>query len=580
MPTKRRILSCQPCRRLKTRCEVPPGSRQCARCISLRLECSLPATSAISSPDATSNRPERPSDQQVDCHCAKRLDSLENSISEIKDLLKSHLLGNAHTPAKDSTSEIAAHTQFSTGTDIDKRGQSVALSQDADIKPRTEVQPAPITVVRHVGSLITEPVTVGENDSLLGHMTEMGLDSDSFSVVFRHGFEQIASWYPFPHETLIDLKRDHPLLFAMCLLAGIRATEGLNRSDLHITLYSMVKTHLGMKTLETPIDLSTIHAMLIFSAWSFGPLVPGGRYIDSWLMSSTTITHCMLSFPLSELSSMTGFYDPISRNKCRMWIQASLVHLKFAIGTGRPSVVGCQHLHQLNDLVRYSGFETFDHLIAAELKLYIHLYEAVYQTVGSVGDAWDMIHVWGSKYLAEGNIVLRWAYSCTSLILSRWELAKQNQSMSPNSPIRNGRINELTEAVIRHAQLVLRDIMVLCSSDSAFTRPTYDYLLTAYAGVTLAEYCSSIPDMHATYTLMENVRTEARIPRSIEGVFSWATNVVQKKARDLVDSTVSIDVGDNFYSYPASVADWAPFRFIDSMPASDWNEINGPMPQF
>lgn len=36
MPSKRRILSCQPCRRLKTRCEVLPGSRQCARCISLR----------------------------------------------------------------------------------------------------------------------------------------------------------------------------------------------------------------------------------------------------------------------------------------------------------------------------------------------------------------------------------------------------------------------------------------------------------------------------------------------------------------------------------------------------------------
>lgn len=248
----------------------------------------------------------------------------------MKELLKSHLFANPRTPAREP-SDIPGKNQFGAVSDMNSghSGHSVALSQDTDIKPRTEVQPAPITVVRHVGSLITEPVTVGENDSLLGHMTEMGLDSDSFAVVFQHGFEQIASWYPFPHETLTDLKRDHPLLFAMCLLAGIRATEGLNRSDLHITLHSMVKTHLGMKTLETPIDLSTIHAMLIFSAWSFGPLVPGGRYIDSWLMSSTTITHCMLSFPLSEISSLNNFYDPVRRNKCRMWIQASLVHLKY-----------------------------------------------------------------------------------------------------------------------------------------------------------------------------------------------------------------------------------------------------------
>lgn len=138
----------------------------------------------------------------------------------------------------------------------------------------------------------------------------------------------------------------------------------------------------------------------------------------------------------------------------------------------------------------------------------------------------------------------------------------------------------MTETVIRLAQLVLRDILVLCSSDTAFVRPTYDYLLTAYAGITLAEYCSSIPDVHATYTLMENVRTQARIPRSIEGVFSWATNVVRKKARDFLDKNVPINVDDTFYSYPVSVAEWAPFRFIDSMPASEWDGMNDSIQHF
>jgi hypothetical protein len=180
----------------------------------------------------------------------------------------------------------------------------------------------------------------------------------------------------------------------------------------------------------------------------------------------------------------------------------------------------------------------------------------------------------------EGNSALRWAHSCASLILSRWELAKQNQSISPDSLIRTERINELTETVIRHAQLVLQEILVLCSAETAFVRPTYDYLLTAYAGVTLAEYCGSIADVHATYTLMENVRTQARIPRSIEGVFSWATNVVRKKAKDILDSKLPLAPEDTFYSYPGSVADWAPFRFIDSMPVSDWDGMTGSMQQY
>ncbi|EKV05913.1 hypothetical protein PDIG_81100 [Penicillium digitatum PHI26] len=463
--------------------------------------------------------------------------------------------------------------------DMNDSKATLHVPLEADTSATADIQPAPITVVRHVGSLITEPVTTGENDSLRENMTELGLDSDSFASVFQRGFEQIASWYPFPNETLTDLKQNHPLLFAVCLLAGIRATADLNRTNLHITLHTLVKTHLGMKTLDTPIDISTIHAMLLFSAWSFGPLVPGGRYIDSWLMSSTTITHCMLSFPLSRLVSQVGVYDDSNRNMCRMWIQASLVHLKYAIGTGRPSVVSCDRLHQWTEIVKYPGFQTFDRIIAAELKLYIHLYEAIYHNVSSVPEAWENVNTWGRTYFGESN-VLRWAHCCASLILSRWELAKQNQSISPSSLVRNERINELTETVICHAQLVLREIFVLCTSETAFVRPTYDYLLAAYAGVTLAEYCASIPDVHATYTLMEDVRTQAKIPKSIEGVFSWATNVVQKKAKDILDSKATIIPDDSFYSYPGSVTDWAPFRFIDSMPASDWDGVNGSMHQF
>jgi hypothetical protein len=248
----------------------------------------------------------------------------------MKDLLKSHLLNKNQSITSDPATEmLGSSSNFNGRKEINNSQDTRHVPSEADISATTDIQPAPITVVRHVGSLITEPVVTGENDSLLGNMTEMGLDSDNFASVFQHGFEQIASWYPFPHETLTDLKQNNPLLFAMCLLAGIRATAGLNRSDLHVTLYTLVKTHLGMKTLDTPIGLSTIHGMLIFSAWSFGPLVPGGRYIDSWLMSSATITHCLLSFPLSELVSRAGLYDETSRNMCRMWIQASLVHLKY-----------------------------------------------------------------------------------------------------------------------------------------------------------------------------------------------------------------------------------------------------------
>jgi hypothetical protein len=62
-------------------------------------------------------------------------------------------------------------------------------------------------------------------------------------------------------------------------------------------------------------------------------------------------------------------------------------------------VVGCERLHQWTEIVKYPGFEPFDHLIAAELKLYINLYEAIYQPVSSVSKAWDMVNRWGRNFL-------------------------------------------------------------------------------------------------------------------------------------------------------------------------------------
>jgi hypothetical protein len=62
-------------------------------------------------------------------------------------------------------------------------------------------------------------------------------------------------------------------------------------------------------------------------------------------------------------------------------------------------VIPCERLHPWTELVKYPGFETFDHIIAAELKLYIHLYEAIYHTVSSVSEAWEMVNGWGRKYL-------------------------------------------------------------------------------------------------------------------------------------------------------------------------------------
>lgn len=69
-------------------------------------------------------------------------------------------------------------------------------------------------------------------------------------------------------------------------------------------------------------------------------------------------------------------------------------------------MVSCDHLHQWTEIVKYPGFETFDHIIAAELKLYTHLYEAIYNTASSVPEAWENVNRWGRKYLGGEHVNL------------------------------------------------------------------------------------------------------------------------------------------------------------------------------
>jgi hypothetical protein len=124
------------------------------------------------------------------------------------------------------------------------------------------------------------------------------------------------------------LKRNHHLLFAACLLAGIQAVELANGPDLHKLLYDCVKGHLGMQMLDTPLPLSTIQVLLIFSLYNLGPSYTS-RYIDSWLVSSSAISHSMLSIDLSELSNISLLRNTESQEIYRTWMLTSLAHLKY-----------------------------------------------------------------------------------------------------------------------------------------------------------------------------------------------------------------------------------------------------------
>lgn len=154
------------------------------------------------------------------------------------------------------------------------------------------------------------------------------------------------------------LKRNHHLLFAACLLAGIQAVELANGPDVHKLLYDCVKGHLGMQMLDTPLPLSTIQVLLIFSLYNLGPSYTS-RYIDSWLVSSSAISHSMLSIDLSELSNISLFQNTESQEIYRTWMLTSLAHLKYVPSFSyTPNLLVFFHTNQLCQVCHWDGTTT------------------------------------------------------------------------------------------------------------------------------------------------------------------------------------------------------------------------------
>ena len=134
--------------------------------------------------------------------------------------------------------------------------------------------------------------------------------------------------YSFIHRELN--KRASPvsdLLSATCHLVGSQAWH--DYSTQNESLYEEVKKKLSLVMLNPPMDHTDLWTMLILSTWSLGPAT-SGHFIDSWLLSGSTMLYSLLSYGFSAHSTIGTFdsQDHITRDRMLAWNASALVHLK------------------------------------------------------------------------------------------------------------------------------------------------------------------------------------------------------------------------------------------------------------
>ena len=134
--------------------------------------------------------------------------------------------------------------------------------------------------------------------------------------------------YSFVHRELE--KRVSPmsdLLSATCHLVGSQAWH--DYSTQNDSLYEEVKKKLSLVMLNPPMDNTDLWAMLVLSTWSLGPAT-SGQYIDSWLLSGSTMLYSLLSYGFSSHGAIGRFdvQDQVTRERILAWNSSALVHLK------------------------------------------------------------------------------------------------------------------------------------------------------------------------------------------------------------------------------------------------------------
>ena len=117
------------------------------------------------------------------------------------------------------------------------------------------------------------------------------------------------------------------LLSATCHLVGSQAWH--DYSTQNDSLYEEIKKKLSLVMLNPPMDNTGLWAMLVLSTWSLGP-AGSGHFIDSWLLSGSTMLYSLLSYEFSSHSTIRDLdsQDQVLRDRVLAWNASALVHLK------------------------------------------------------------------------------------------------------------------------------------------------------------------------------------------------------------------------------------------------------------
>ncbi|KAM5365523.1 hypothetical protein ACJA88_012513 [Fusarium oxysporum] len=538
---RRRILSCDACRRLKCRCELDFGSDTCSRCRNLRIPC-LRSDSL----DQSYGTQETPHQQDLVKSLHQKVLHLESSMQDIRAQLVKLQSGRDST--QQSVLEQSASPQASTNSRV--------LMDE--IEPADQhVHAAPAEVIRRVACQVTGDLrrafhtkedvvhmgmlnaTTAENlvKSFIRRRRHVLFINDESDLVTRGSLIQTS---PFLHAVLCS----HEMRFT-----HTSQTDALK----HRQVYEHMRNMLGQVVLGSPLHLEEITGVLICSLFAGSPSCEA-EYVDSWLLSGICSQQAMLCIQFSDIHQRTnaGTSTKLDLRSMRIWANICLNHLQ--------------------NLLNFEQTTMRDAMLLAEISLYCTLQkeDCVKPTFTNDGFS-SKFAIWKQQYgylldLPTG-LMLKFSYCIANVILAKRTLDRVEadtlnlaSSLSPQTSrsstvhLQDPSTKSLQGHVYELSFRVIQAFIAIPSSSSG-DLPEFHSLCVAYSLLILGQYDEMPPAIakNELYSALQEMKRRC----NESNAYSVAVRLSVERAWDnflRVDGVNSVEVvrqESQFHSHAA-----------------------------
>ncbi|KAF5724198.1 transcriptional activator of proteases prtT [Fusarium mundagurra] len=499
-----------------------------------RLPCELPHDAhrvTQMSIETESTDPRSPSKLVQACNCEERLTALEAELAELRCAVRELSQNTTSRPLQTAPSEqniTASVPEVTVVSHVRAEDQASAACLDPPV--------APVHVIRKMYTWINgNPETPKDVVELPESITAQ-LASNGLGLRLIETSRKNIPRLHFLQGTIDKaLGGEYNLLSVTCLLAGMQTNSSVISKDLHTSLYGVLKSELAKLSLESPLSLPSLYAMLLTCLLNLS-LGFSDSFIDAWLLSGSLILHLMLSldFATRQQTPLSLCYTEDDRNRILTWNAACLQHLKFTIGVGKLSAVRLDlAAHYIAMVKNAEGFNELDKEVVAELELFILLYRGIVEEHIPVNELQSNLTQWhnaNAKLLnLDDSLKLKFALSTFGLLANRWELSQRHKEDLNNSS-ENAVYEQQIECILEHSHQIIRFSREMTRQKSIIH--TFDFLMGAYAHVTLVEFSDHLEDIDKTFRLMEEVQNLRKDTYVVEPVSIWAMNMMRKRVYD------------------------------------------------